>query len=330
MRFEGCRALVTGGLGFIGSNLALRLLQEGARVTVVDSQVDGCGANLFNLPPTHPHLEVFEGDISDAASLLRDIDVVFNLAGEISHIHSMLDPARDLELNTISQLRFLQAVRAHRRGVRVVFAGTRQIYGVPQYLPIDELHPTVPVDFNGIHKYAAVMYHSLMTRSGDIDGIILQLTNVYGPRMALNVPGQGFLGHFFRRILLGQELEVFGDGRQLRDPVFVDDVVEAFLLAGEITVPASRVYNVGGAEPLSLAEIAKACAHGTTTVRHREFPAEQKAIDIGSYYTDSSLIHAELGWRPLTMFTPGVAKTLEYYRPCLSQYVSDVAATIAS
>jgi UDP-glucose 4-epimerase len=326
MRYRGKRVLVTGGLGFIGSTLSIRLAEEGAEVTIVDSSVPGCGANLFNIAPVRGRVRLITADIAEPEVFREDIagsDVIFNLAGEISHIHSMQFPERDLQINTVAQLRFLMECAHFAPGVRVVYASTRQIYGIPDYLPIDERHPIQPVDFNGVHKYAASMYHQMLSRSGQIDAVVLRLTNVYGPRMALDVPCQGFLSTFLRRLILGQAIEVYGDGRQLRDPMFVDDAVEAFLLSGVVDTVPSRSYNVGGPQALSVKEIADtaASAAGGCEVRHLPFPDEIKSIDIGSYTTDSTRIHEELGWRPQVRFEDGIATALEYYRHHLTKYL---------
>ena len=326
MRYRDRRVLVTGGLGFIGSNLAIRLAREGARVSVVDSLELGCGGNRFNLDPVAGDVEVLECSIADTVRLrpvLSRCDVVFNLAGEISHIHSMLYPERDLEINTTAQLHFLHVCMEAAPGVRVVYAGTRQVYGVPEYLPVDERHPVNPVDFNGVHKYAATQYHLMLYRMGRLDAAVIRLTNVYGPRMALDVPCQGFLNTYLRKALTGQALEIFGDGSQLRDPLYVDDAVEAFLTAGAAEKLPSRAYNVGGPEPLSLAQIAEtlSAAAGLPAPTRRPFPEERKAIDIGSYHTDSTRIGAELGWRPATSFAVGAARTLDYYRENLSKHL---------
>jgi UDP-glucose 4-epimerase len=320
------RAVVTGGLGFIGSNLVIRLVELGARVTVVDAKVRGCGANEHNLHPVRGDVRLLIRDIADASefgSVLASADVIFNLAGEVSHIHSMRFPERDAQLNAIAQLRFVQECARMAPGVRIVYAGTRQIYGVPRYLPVDEQHPVSPVDINGIHKYSAMMYHLLYARGGALESVVLRLTNVYGPRMALNEPCQGVLSTFVRRLLLGQPIEVFGDGKQLRDPLYVDDAVETFLLAGREPSPASSVYNVGGPAALELREIAQtACrAAGAPPPVCRPFPPERKPIDIGSYRTDSSRIARELGWRASTPFDTGIARTLEYYRAQLGHYL---------
>ena len=204
-RYRDVPVLITGGLGFLGSNLAIKLVEEGARVTIVDASVPGCGSNQYNIAPVQDRVAIIAQDISEAASFapaIREARVVFNLAGEISHIHSMDFPERDLKINTVAQLRFLMECQASNPGVRVVYASTRQIYGVPDYLPVDEHHPIQPVDYNGVHKYATSMYHLMLARAGAIDTVVLRLTNVYGPRMALDIPCQGFLSTFLRRLLL--------------------------------------------------------------------------------------------------------------------------------
>jgi UDP-glucose 4-epimerase len=328
--YAGRRVLITGGLGFIGSNLAIRLAGEGAEVSIVDSSVAGCGANLHNIAPVRDRVNLVAAGICDA-ELFRDqlarAEIIFNLAGEISHTHSMEFPERDLQINAVAQLQFLLACRQHAPGRRIVYASTRQVYGTPLYLPVDESHPVNPIDFNGVHKYAASNYHLLMSRSGDIDAVTLRLTNVYGPRMALNIPCQGFLSNFLRRLLLGQTVEIYGDGNQLRDPIFVDDAVDAFLKAGAAAPLPSRIYNAGGPQALSLAEIARmaVAAAGAPDPVYRPFPEHQKKIDIGSYYTDSTRIGTELGWTPGVRFEEGIRRTIEYYRGEMLHYLDPAA-----
>lgn len=326
MHYKGRRVLVTGGLGFIGSNLTVRLVDAGARVTVVDPLVLGCGGNLHNLAGIADDVELLSCSIGDREQLRDTVarcEVVFNLAGEISHIHSMMFPERDLEINTIAQLRFVDLCAAAAPGIRIVYAGTRQVYGVPEYLPVDERHPVNPVDYNGVHKYAATQYHLMLSRTGQLDAAVLRLTNVYGPRMALDVPCQGFLSTYLRKAITGQPLEVFGDGRQLRDPVYVDDVVDALLAAGAIESLPSRAYNVGGPEALTIESIAAMVseAAGLGAVARREFPEDRKAIDIGSYHTDSTLAREQLRWRALTRFQAGIAATVAFYREHLPLYL---------
>jgi len=333
--YQARNVLVTGGLGFIGSNLTIRLVELGAEVTVVDSSVEGCGANPHNLAPVRDRVRVIPLDISQAADFASEIarsEVIFNLAGEISHLHSMEFPERDLEINTTAQLRFLNVCRSAAPGVRIIYAGTRQIYGVPEYLPVDEAHPINPVDFNGVHKYAATMYHLMLARAGYLDAAVLRLTNVYGPRMALHIPCQGLLNAYLRCMVLGEPLEVFGDGSQVRDMVYVDDVVDAFLLSGAALKLPSSTYNVGGPEALSIAQVAAVCAAaaGDLPVAYHPFPEELKRIDIGSYCTDSSRIQRELGWKPTVRFADGIRRALDYHRANLSHYLSGVAPRTAA
>lgn len=325
-KYRNSKVLVTGGLGFIGSNLALHLAAHGAEVTVVDPSIEGCGANPRNLFGAASHIRVIPDDIGDAADFacaIRASDVIFNLAGEVSHLESMKDPERDMELNVSSQLRFLEECARQRPGIRVVYASTRQIYGAPRYLPVDESHPIQPLDFNGIHKYAATAFHQVLTAAGRLDAVVLCLTNVYGPRMALNLPAQGFLGGFLRKAMLGQPITVFGDGRQSRDPVYVDDVVGALALAGAATDPPNRVWNVGGSQALSLSAIAIAvsAAADMPAPMFRPFPLELKRIDIGSYHSDSTRIRNDLGWSANVDFNRGIRRTIQYYRQELGYYL---------
>lgn len=332
LHYQHRKALVTGGLGFIGSNLSVRLAAAGAQVTVVDSAVPGCGANRRNIEGVRG-IRVVECDIGspdEFADEIRATDIVFNLAGEVSHIHSMRQPSRDAELNAGAQLRFLEGCARLAPGLRIVYASTRQIYGAPQYLPVDEAHPAAPVDFNGVHKHAATSYHMLYHATGRLDTRALCLTNVYGPRMALHIPGQGFLGNFLRRVLCGQRLEVFGDGCQLRDPMYVDDAVAAFLAAGAADDPPSRLWNVGGPEALSLDKIARklSAAAGAPAPFFRPFPLEHKSIDIGSYVTDSSRIRRDLGWQPQVRFGAGIVRSLEFFRREWTHYLPSVATLV--
>lgn len=326
MTYRNTHVLITGGLGFIGSNLAIRLVREGARVTIVDPKIPGCGGNPHNISSIAQQVELIPMDIGEGdrfASAIRDAKIIFNLAGEISHIHSMEFPERDLLINAVAQMRFLQACVKHNHGVRVVYAGTRQVYGKPDYLPMDEGHPVRPVDFNGVHKYAANMYHSMLSRSGQLDAVVLRFTNVYGPRMSLAIPCQGFLSTFLRLVATGRGLEVFGDGKQLRDPVYVDDAVDAFLKAGLAPKFEERTINVGGPRALSLLEIARICAAqaGDLPVTLRPFPEDRVMIDIGSYSTDSTLFERTFGWKPSIPFEEGIACTLQYYRSEMKHYL---------
>ena len=326
---KGCRALVTGGLGFIGSNVARRLAERGADVTIVDSLVAGCGANRYNVRGTS--MRVVEADIGKPEAIrgaIEAADVVFNLAGEVSHLDSMLRPERDLEINAATQLRFLDAVAKWRRGVRVVYASTRQIYGIPEYLPVDERHPVRPVDFNGVHKFAATQYHTMLTRQGDLDAVALLLTNVYGPRQSLTAQNQGFLGVFLRKAMRGERLTVYGDGNQVRDPLFVDDCVDAFLKAAELVDPKLRKLNVGGGQHVPLGDIANMVSRlaGLPPPNQIPFPDNLRKIDIGSYFTDSSAFQEATGWMPRVSIEEGLARSVQFFRDHLSHYLPSAAA----
>jgi nucleoside-diphosphate-sugar epimerase len=331
--YRGKRVIVAGGLGFIGSNLAIRLVELGGRVTVVDPCVPGCGGAPDNLSEIAGQIRLLECDIGDMGrfrSTLSDAEVIFNLAGDVSHVHSMEFPERDLKINTLAHLKFLQQCSSAAPGVRVVYASTRQVYGAPERLPVSEAHPVAPVDFNGVHKHAAEDYHLMLTRIGWLDAVVLRLSNVYGPRLSVSTPCQGFLGAFFRKLLRGEPIEIYGEGRQVRDPVYVDDVVQAFLAVGSVRRPLSRVYNIGGPSALTIREIARVICEsaGAGPPVERLFPQELKAIDIGSYSSDLSLARRELNWWPQIDFSGGVQSTLRYlgahWTRCVDQARSGV------
>jgi UDP-glucose 4-epimerase len=320
------RVLVTGGLGFIGSNLAIRLVELGARVTIVDCGVAGCGANIRNVATIASDVRIARHDIADADSirpLLKNLDVIFNLAGEISHTHSMDYPERDLDINTRAQMLFLRECGRTAPGIRIVYTSTRQVYGKPEYLPVDELHPIAPVDYNGVSKNAASQYHLMLARTGVLDAAVARLTNIYGPRLAVNVPCQGVLSVFFMRLLLGLPIEIFGDGQQLRDPLYVDDAVEALLRIGAVEKLESRVYNVGGPDALALGEIAGVLCRlaGAAPPTYRAFPRELSKIDIGSFAADCTRIERELQWKPKISIEEGATRTLEFFREHLGDYL---------
>jgi UDP-glucose 4-epimerase len=317
--FAGTRVLVTGGLGFIGSNLARELVAGGADVVLVDSLVPEYGGSRGNIKGIEGSVHVNVSDVRDEFSLkqlVRDRDVIFNLAGQTSHLDSMSDPYTDLEINCRAQLSILEACRENNPTARVVFASTRQIYGRPEYLPVDERHPLRPVDVNGINKTAGEWYHLVY---GDVYGIpvcVLRLTNTYGPRMRVRDARQTFLGYWLRQILLGEELLVFGDGSQKRDFNYVDDAVRALLLAAARDEAVGEIYNLGDGEVLSLLELAELLVevNGSGSYRIVPFPDDRKAIDIGDYYSDFGKIRRELGWEPKVRVEDGLRRSLEFYR----------------
>jgi len=323
--FTGGHALITGGLGFIGSNLARRLVALGAHVTLVDSLIPEYGGNLFNIAGIEARVRVNISDVRDEHSmayLVQGQDYLFNLAGQTSHLDSMQDPTTDLEINCRAQLAILEACRKHNPGITVVFASTRQIYGKPDYLPVDEKHLLRPVDVNGINKMAGEWYHILYNNVYGLRATALRLTNTYGPRMRVKDARQTFLGSWVRLLVEGKPFEVW-EGSQLRDFTYVDDAVAALLLAAADPNAAGRVFNLGGDQVISLAALAELLveinAGGRFTVR--SFPADRKRIDIGDYYADDRLIRATLGWQPAVPLRDGLARTLAYYREHLARYV---------
>ena len=325
-RFAGSQVLVTGGLGFIGSNLARRLVGAGADVTVMDAMIPDYGGNPFNVHDIRDRLTVNISDVRDRAAmdhLIQGKDYLFNLAGQVSHLDSMRDPFTDLDINCRSQLSILESCRHRNPGVKVVFAGSRQQYGRPQYLPVDEQHPLHPVDVNGINKLAGEWYHILYSRTYGVRAASLRLTNTYGPGQLVKHSRQGFIAWFLRQALEGGEIELFGDGTQLRDLTFVEDVVDAFLLAASSERADGQAYNLAGETPISLGDLARLLVEitGQGAVRHVPFPPERQLIDIGSYYGSAAKIGAELGWRPRTPLREGLERTIRYYRDHLRHYL---------
>jgi nucleoside-diphosphate-sugar epimerase len=315
---SGARVLVTGGLGFIGSALALRLARAGASVAVVDALIAEHGGDRRNLLEAEGAVEIVEADVRDERVMTRLVagrDFLFNLAGQTCHMDSMKDPWTDLDINARAQLSILEACRRANPRVKIVFAGTRQVYGRPDYLPVDERHPERPVDVNGISKLAGERYHLLYNDVYGLRSCVLRLTNTYGPRMRVKDARQTFLGEWIRVALEGGRFEVWGGG-QLRDFNHVDDVVDALLLAAASPKVAGRIYNLGGEGPFRLEEVARmvVAAAGRGSFAVTPFPEERKTIDIGDYYADSSAIRADLGWAPRVPLRDGLAGTIEFFR----------------
>ncbi|MHB0871261.1 MAG: NAD-dependent epimerase/dehydratase family protein [Chloroflexota bacterium] len=323
--YRGRSVLITGGLGFLGSNLAHRLVDLGAEVLLVDSLVPDYGGNLFNVADIQDRLRVNVADVRDENSmdyLVRWQEVIFNLAGQVSHIDSMRDPFTDLEINCRAQLSILEACRKFNPEVKLVYASTRQIYGKPLQLPVDEMHPKRPTDVNGINKMAGEWYHILYNNVYGIRATSLRLTNSYGPRQLIKHNRQGFIPWFIRQVIEGEEISLFGDGSQLRDFSYVDDVVEAFLMAGASPRVDGEFYNLGGVGPVSLKEFVETLIEvaGQGSYRLVPFPPEKRSIDIGSVYSDYSKIREALGWEPRTSIREGLRRTVEYYREFREHY----------
>ena len=325
--YRGRRVMVTGGLGFIGSNLARRLAALGADILLVDSLIDDYGGHLFNIDGIESKVRVNIADIRQNTTmnyLVRDREVIFNLAGQVSHIDSMRDPYTDLEINCRSQLTLLEACRNHNPAAKVVFAGTRQVYGKPDHLPVDETHLVRPTDINGINKVAGEYYHLVYNNVFGVRACSLRLTNIYGPRQLVRHNRQGFIGWFVRLVVEDKEIQIFGDGLQLRDFVYVDDAADAFLRAGATDAVNGQVFNVGGAQPISHLELVTLLIEtaGTGSYRLVEWPPDKKVIDIGSFYADSTRFRTTTGGEPATTLRDGLAETIAYYRQHLPRYLA--------
>ena len=324
--FRRKKVLITGGLGFIGSNLARRLAGFGAQITIVDSLIPEYGGNLFNIEPFKEQVQVNISDVRDEYSmkyLIQGQDFLFSLAGQTSHLDSMNDPFSDLEINARAQLSILEACRKYNPQVKVVFASTRQVYGRPEYLPVDEKHPLRPVDVNGINKTAGEWYHLLYHQVYQIPAVVLRLTNTYGPGMRIKDARQTFLGVWIRQLLREEPLLVYGDGKQLRDFNFVEDVVDAIAAAAVSGRAYGQVYNLGSSEVINLQDLAALMVgiHGTGSFKVVPFPGGLKKIDIGDYYSDFSKIQTELKWSPRTSLREGLRQTLDYYRESAKHYL---------
>lgn len=318
--YAGRRVLVTGGLGFIGSHLAEALVDLDARVTIVDSLIPDYGGNPHNVAHFRDRIELSITDIRDRhamAYLVRDQEVVFNLAGQVSHIDSMLDPETDLEINCRAQLGLMEALRAANHDAHVVYASTRQVYGRPQYLPVDERHPIAPADVNGINKHAGEQYHLLYAQVYGLPTVVLRLSNTYGPRQLMHHGRQGFIPVFIRTAMEGRTIRLFGGGTQRRDANYVTDVVDAFLRAGRRTREVSgQVFNLGGRPSFTLAEFSKLLVEivGSGDVEAAEWPADAARIDIGDFEADFSSVEGTLDWHPSVELVDGLRRTVDFYR----------------
>jgi UDP-glucose 4-epimerase len=324
--YRGRRVMITGGLGFIGSNLARQLVALGADVLLVDSLIPDYGGNLFNIDGITEQVRVNVADIRQQSTmnyLVKDREVIFNLAGQVSHIDSMRDPYADLEINCRSQLTILEACRYNNPGVKVVFAGTRQVYGRPESLPVTEHHLVRPTDVNGINKAAGEYYHLVYNNVFGIRACSLRLTNVYGPRQLIRHNRQGFIGWFIRLAIEGRVIQIYGDGSQRRDFVYVDDAADAFLRAGANDACNGEVFNVGGDQPITHRDLTTMLVDiaGSGRVEYVEWPKEKKAIDIGDFYADSTKFRQTTGWLPTVTLPDGLRHAMAFYREHFGRYV---------
>jgi UDP-glucose 4-epimerase len=333
--YKGRSVLITGGLGFIGSNLAHRLIEIGdVDVTLVDAMMPDQGGNYFNIKTIKDQVKLHLGDIGDdyvINHLVGGVDYIFNLAGNVSHLDSMLDPRRDMEMNCAAHLTLLEACRNFNPHTKIIFTSTRQVYGKPVYLPLDEQHRIAPLDINGINKFAAEHYHLLYHRVYGTRVVCLRLTNTYGPRQLLWHDRQGFIAWFIRQAIDGGVIELFGEGKQRRDLNYVGDVVEALLLAGASEGAEGEIFNLGGDEPVALSSLAAELIRitGRGSVMSVPFPPERQLIEIGNSYSSYHKIESALGWKPRTPLSSGLAQTVKFYQEHYTPYWNPHASTIS-
>jgi UDP-glucose 4-epimerase len=324
--YRGQKILVTGGLGFIGSNLAIRLVDLGAAVTIIDSLDPTCGGNYFNIEPIKNDVEVIEADTCDLQrmrQIVRGKSRVFSLAGRVSHIESMDDPFSDLRANTTGPLTVLEACKLENREARVVYAGTRQSYGKPDVLPLVETQLLKPVDVNGVNKMAGEWHHMVYRQAYGMPTVSLRMVNTYGPRQLIKHARHGFLGWFVKLAIEGKEIEIYGDGAQLRGFSYIDDVVDALLVAGTSTAVIGDYFNLGGIRPVTLTSLVQLLVGitGKGSYRIVPFPAEKRAIDIGSVYTSWMKFNFATGWQPRITLEEGLARMVEYYQQHKAHYI---------
>lgn len=325
-QYAGKHVLVTGGLGFIGSSLALKLVECGAVVTILDAMIPAFGGNWKNIEAIREHISIYQDDMRHShalSSIVKGKDFIFHLAGQVSHGDSMREPLHDLGVNCISTMNLVEACRQYNPSVKIVYTSTRQVYGIPRSVPVTEDHPVLPVDVNGINKLAAEYYHLLYDRVYDLRSTVIRLTNTYGPRLQIQNDRQGFIGVFLKRCLTGQPILVYGDGKQVRDFNYVDDVVDALLLSAMTPACFGQVFNLGGPDRINLLDFVAVLGDIIdVTYEIIPFPDSKKLIDIGDYYGDYSRFSETTGWQPKVGLREGLERTVQFYQENLSSYLS--------
>ncbi len=323
--FKNKEVLVTGGLGFIGSNLCIELVRLGARVTIVDNMLPRQGGNLFNIKDIAGEVTVNVSDVRNQLSmdhLVKGKDLVFHLAGQVNHVDSMKNPVQDLEINCLGTMVLLEALRHHNRDARVIFAGTRGEYGSSVKLPVDEDHPTNPKGIYAVTNLTAEKMVLVYDDIYKIRGSCLSITNTYGPRHQMAHDEYGVFNWFIRKALDDEEIPVFGDGRILRDFLYVEDLVDCMLKVAATDGAYGTVFNVGTGIPVSFFELAEkiVAIAGSGRTKFTEFTQERKEVEPGDYYADITRIKKITGWQPKTSLEEGIARTIDYYREHGGEY----------
>ncbi len=323
--FDNKDVLVTGGLGFIGSNLCIELVRLGARVTIIDNMLPRQGGNLFNIRDIADRVTVNVSDVRNQLSmnhLVKGKDYIFHLAGQVNHVDSMKNPLQDLEINCTGTLVLLEALRHNNRDARVIFAGTRGEYGSSVRLPVDEDHPTNPKGIYAVTNLTAEKMVLVYDDVYKIRGVCLRITNTYGPRHQMAHDEYGVFNWFIRKALDDEEIPVFGDGRILRDFLYVEDLVDSILKVAAAEEAYGKVFNVGTGVPVSFFELAEkiVAIAGTGRTRFTEFTQERKEVEPGDYYADITRITGTTGWQPATSLDEGISRTIDFYRKHRMEY----------
>jgi len=323
--FRGARVMITGGMGFLGSNLAIALIELGAHVTIVDAMIHGYGGNLFNIEPIRDRATVNFSDIRDAGVmnyLVRGQDYIFHLAGQVDHILSLTDPFPDIDINIKGTAVLMEACRHHNPSARVVYSGTRGQYGRPASLPVAETAPTQPLGIYEITNLAAEKIIEAYHLVFGIRSVLLRITNTYGPRAQMQHSRYGVVNWFVRLALDGETIPVFGNGQIQRDFLYVDDCIEALLRSATQEAAYGQIFNVGVDRPNTFSELAEEIvrAAGSGHWRLAPFSEERRAQEPGDFYSDITKIRTLLGWEPQTSLAVGLTRTVEYYRQHRSQY----------
>lgn len=317
--FKDKKVLITGGVGFIGSNLAIKLIELGAEVTVLDAMIPDYGGNLFNLDPIRDKIHINFSNIIDVSSinyLVQEKNYIFHCAGQVCHVMSLTDPFPDIEYNIKGTAILMEACKKYNPSVKVIKTGTRGQYGPATKLPVNEEAPTNP---RGIYEISNLTAEKIMKVYNDIHGIktvLLRLTNIYGPRSQMKHSRFGVLNWFIRLALDNETIQVFGDGKILRDFLYIDDCVNAILLCAVTDAAVGEIFNVGLDEPISFVEVAQLIVKLANSGRWKlaEYSPERKAQEPGDFYSDITKIRKLVGWEPKVSLEEGIAKTIEYYR----------------
>lgn len=323
--FKGKEVLVTGGLGFIGSNLCIELVKKGAHVTIVDNMLPRQGGNLFNIKDIEDRVRINFSDVRNSLSmnhLVKGKDYIFHLAGQVNHVDSMRNPIQDLEINCRGTLVLLEALRHNNLSARVIFAGTRGEYGSSVKLPVDEDHPTNPKGIYAVTNLTAEKMVLVYDDIFGIKGVCLRITNTYGPRHQMAHDEYGVFNWFIRKAIDDEPIPVFGDGRILRDFIYVDDLVECLLVVALTDSAYGNVFNVGTGIPVSFIELAQKIVNiaGSGKAEFTEFTQERKEVEPGDYYADITKIKQATGWKPRVSLDDGIAATVKYYRTYKKEY----------